>query len=137
MCAIINRFRYRQKSNRSYFIDDLSSDNSFRIIENYAQKYEFIKCIQLSQNSGDPSTPRNIGIQNAKGEFITLLDADDWLDPIGLPKLVKQMIQHNSDIGFGQCFKHTDNNIKKSQLLLLIKLQMVLFHMKYPKYLEQ
>lgn len=95
------------------FIDDLSSDNSFRIIENYAQKYEFIKCIQLSQNSGDPSTPRNIGIQNAKGEFITLLDADDWLDPIGLPKLVKQMIQHNSDIGFGQCFKHTDNNIKK------------------------
>jgi len=95
------------------FIDDVSTDNSYTIIQNYAQEYNFIKCTPLNKNTGDPAIPKNIGIAKAQGEYITLLDADDWLDPQGVPKLIYQMIEHQSDIGFGQCYKHTDHNIKK------------------------
>ena len=106
MYAISHRFE-------AIFIDDVSTDNSYTIIQNYAQEYNFIKCTPLNKNTGDPAIPKNIGIAKAQGEYITLLDADDWLDPQGVPKLIYQMIEHQSDIGFGQCYKHTDHNIKK------------------------
>ncbi|WP_442879595.1 glycosyltransferase family 2 protein, partial [Bacillus sp. 5001] len=62
------------------FVDDVSSDRSYEILQYYDDKYDFIKCIQLEQNSGSPAEPRNVGIEVANGEYIALLDADDWLD---------------------------------------------------------
>ncbi len=37
------------------------------------------KVIHLETNSGSASTPRNVGIDNAKGEYITFVDADDMV----------------------------------------------------------
>ena len=33
------------------FVDDVSSDRSYEILQYYDDKYDFIKCIQLEQNS--------------------------------------------------------------------------------------
>lgn len=95
------------------FIDDLSTDDSYNIIQHYSKEYDFIKVIQLDKNSGSPSIPRNIGISKAQGKYITLLDADDWLDSEGFPQLLYQMEEHSSDIGFGQCFKHTNSSVSR------------------------
>lgn len=95
------------------FIDDLSSDSSLEILREYEKEHEFIKVIALDKNSGSPSHPRNIGISEAKGTYATLLDADDWLDNEGFPKLLEQMIENDSDFGFGQSYKHTDKYISK------------------------
>lgn len=95
------------------FVDDQSTDNSYEILTNYAQQYDFIRCLQLDQNSGSPSEPRNLGMEAAQGKYLTLLDADDWLDSEGMPQLVKQMEAHQSDIGFGQAYSHKDTGITK------------------------
>lgn len=95
------------------FVDDVSTDNSYEILKQYEDKYDFIRSIQLSENSGGPADPRNVGIQEAKGKYVTVLDADDWLDTDGFPKLVHQMDANDSDFGFGQCFKHRNNKIVK------------------------
>ncbi len=58
-------------------VDDASTDNSKQIIEEYATKYPNIKAIFLEQNSGTPAKPRNVGIENAAGEYIMTLDSDD------------------------------------------------------------
>ncbi|MDG0819856.1 glycosyltransferase family 2 protein [Staphylococcus equorum] len=95
------------------FVDDVSTDGSYAILNRYAEQYEFIRAIQLDENSGGPAIPRNIGMQEANGEYLTILDADDWLEAEGFPKLILQMQTHNSDIGFGQCYKHMNNEIRK------------------------
>lgn len=60
-------------------IDDNSSDNTSNICDLLASKYPFIKVIHLQKNKG-VSNARNIGIEIAKGEYISFLDADDYVD---------------------------------------------------------
>ncbi|QYA48892.1 glycosyltransferase family 2 protein [Nosocomiicoccus ampullae] len=94
-------------------IDDKSTDDSVNIVSKFLEDYDFFKLIELEENSGSPSTPRNVGITKAKGTYIALLDADDWLDSKGFPELLKQAIENDSDFAFGQAIKHSDKNISK------------------------
>lgn len=60
-------------------INDGSTDRSFDIVNNFAKKESRIKLIGIP-NSG-PSNARNIGIENATGEWLTFVDADDKIEP--------------------------------------------------------
>jgi len=60
-------------------IDDVSTDNSRKIIESFMKKDDRIKLFKLSENSG-AAISRNKAISLAKGNFIAFLDSDDlWL----------------------------------------------------------
>ncbi|MGI2907916.1 glycosyltransferase family 2 protein [Tolypothrix sp. VBCCA 56010] len=70
-------------------VDDGSTDNSSAIAQTYADKYPQIRYLEHPnhENRG-MSASRNLGIRNAKGDYIAFLDADDiWL----APKLEKQL----------------------------------------------
>ena len=61
-------------------VDDGSIDNSLKIIREYEQKDLRIKVFELGYNSRRPAVPRNHAIENAQGEYLAFLDADDlWL----------------------------------------------------------
>lgn len=59
-------------------IDDGSTDNSLKILQEYGKKDERIK-IFVQKNQGLSST-RNKGIKNAVGEYILFVDSDDYID---------------------------------------------------------
>lgn len=56
-------------------INDGSTDNSLEILRKYESKDERVKVIN-KENSG-LSSARNVGIREAKGEYILFLDSDD------------------------------------------------------------
>ena len=59
-------------------VDDCSKDDSLSLIQQKAQSR--IKVIALEHNAG-VANARNVGIKEAKGEFIALLDNDDlWAE---------------------------------------------------------
>ena len=58
-------------------VDDCSTDDSRRKIEEYTKAYPWIKGIFLKENGG-VSHARNTGAAEALGEYITFLDADDY-----------------------------------------------------------
>ena len=58
-------------------VDDGSTDNSSLICDTYAEKYEQIKVIH--KKNGGLSDARNVGIDLAKGEYLTFIDSDDWI----------------------------------------------------------
>ncbi len=55
------------------FIDDCSKDRSLQIARTYKNKIKIMTC---NKNSG-PSYARNMGLKEARGEYIQFLDSDD------------------------------------------------------------
>ena len=58
-------------------VDDGSKDMSLNICEAYANTNEKVRVYH--KKNGGPSSARNLGIQFAKGEWVTFCDADDWV----------------------------------------------------------
>lgn len=63
-------------------IDDGSTDNSLNICREIAEQYEIVKVLQHPDHKNHGvSASRNLGMDIAKSEFITFLDADDYYLP--------------------------------------------------------
>lgn len=75
-------------------VDDLSTDNSAKIIKKYVKKDKRFIYIKLKENSG-AAIARNTALEKSKGRFIAYLDADDLWDKEKLEKQVKFMKDHN------------------------------------------
>lgn len=58
-------------------VDDGSTDCSGRICDEYAKRDTRIRVIH--KENGGVSSARNLGLDNAKGEWICFCDSDDWL----------------------------------------------------------
>lgn len=59
-------------------INDGSSDNSGVICDKYVQKDSRVRVFH--KENGGVSSARNLGIEEATGDFITFIDSDDWVD---------------------------------------------------------
>ncbi len=77
-------------------IDDGSTDDSSKICDEYASKYETIKVIHKT-NAG-VSSARNLGIEISKGEYITFIDSDDTVQSDYVEVMYKNAIQYNTPI---------------------------------------
>jgi glycosyltransferase involved in cell wall biosynthesis len=66
------------------FVDDGSDDSSLAIIEEFAGKDERIKV--FTQKNGGAGAARNLGMDAARGRYLSFLDADDLFDPAMLKK---------------------------------------------------
>ena len=60
-------------------INDGSQDNTESVVENIANKDSRIKLYSIP--NGGVSNARNVGIDNATGEYITFVDSDDTIEP--------------------------------------------------------
>ncbi len=60
-------------------INDNSTDNSLSILNQYKKQDKRIKIISLNKNKGSSYT-RNMGINLSKGEYISFIDSDDYID---------------------------------------------------------
>ena len=70
-------------------VNDGSTDNSKDIIEEYQNKYEFIKVI--NQDNQGLSMARNNGIKKSLGDYFLLLDSDDYIEKELLEKLDEEI----------------------------------------------
>lgn len=69
-------------------IDDCSTDNSLAILDDYARKDNRIDVVRLSKNGGQAHA-RNEGLKVASGDYVCMLDADDWFSPDALESAVR------------------------------------------------
>mgnify|MGYP002544218377 CR=1 FL=1 len=82
-------------------VDDCSSDNSRKIIEEYCEKYDNIKSVFLKENSGFAGKPRNIGLRYASADYVMFLDPDDSYFEDACNVLYEKITNENADIVSG------------------------------------
>lgn len=73
-------------------IDDGSTDNSLSVCRSYAQRDRRIEIIS-TEHIG-VSAVRNIGLDNAKGEYIMFCDSDDYVETEWISALYKAICRH-------------------------------------------
>lgn len=90
-------------------INDGSKDQSLQILNEYSEKYNFIKVIDKA-NSGVSKT-RNVGINTALGKYIIFVDSDDFIEEGILGKSLRLLEKHSVDAIFFSykfCFPGTN-----------------------------
>jgi glycosyltransferase involved in cell wall biosynthesis len=102
--------RVMQKNQFSYeiiIISDGSTDGTWQVIEQIAQKNAFVKGIEFNRNYGK-STALHTGFQKASGEVIITMDADLQDDPEEIPELYRMIQAENYDLVSGWKQKRQD-----------------------------
>lgn len=77
-------------------VDDGSTDDSLEICYKYAKIDSRI--VVLHKENGGQGSARNIGLKNAKGEFIGFVDPDDWICHEMYETLLTISKKENADI---------------------------------------
>lgn len=85
-------------------IEDGSKDRTVELINNYLQESgeTRIRLICLPENVG-AARARNVGMEQAKGRYVTYLDSDDLWEPVKLEHelaFMKKMEQQGQNCGF-------------------------------------
>ncbi len=104
--ASFNRAGYLQRSVESLlaqtyksweliFVDDGSTDNSFKVMDNYLNNFENLR--YMKHRNKKLALSRNTGIAASVGNFITFLDSDDEYEPNHLEIRMKLM-DENPDL---------------------------------------
>src|SRR5208337_904206 len=82
-------------------LDDASTDNSREVIESYANDPR-VRTIFKAENNGSTFKQRNLGVSQAKGEYIWFAESDDYADPALLETLVDRLDRH-PNVGLAVC----------------------------------
>lgn len=92
-------------------VDDGSTDNSYSICKKYAARDERIRFFH-QDNKGLVCT-RRFGIEQASGDYITFVDADDYLDLDAYSKVLSKMETFADIIIFGLVENYKDHIVIK------------------------
>ncbi len=90
-------------------VNDGSTDNSLEILNQYAEKDPRVRVI--TQENAGAGAARNNGLQYAQGEYLSILDSDDFFEPDMLEKAYAEVKKHDGDIIVFACDLY-DNNEK-------------------------
>ncbi|ETP67537.1 glycosyltransferase [Planococcus glaciei] len=77
-------------------VNDGTQDRSIERIQTIVKSHRNIHLIE--QENGGLSEARNTGIRSSKGEYISFVDSDDWIDSTMIFDLYQAIVQTGSDI---------------------------------------
>lgn len=93
-------------------IDDGSKDSTGEILDDYAKKDERVKVIHKVNTGYGHSM--NVGLQNATGEYIGIVETDDYVDPDMFEKLYEAAKKYDADIVKSNYYTYVTNPEPKS-----------------------
>ena len=95
------------------FVDDGSTDNSWKVVQELAEKNNFVSAIRFFKNYGK-SQALNVGFKQAKGDVVITMDADLQDSPDEIPALYSMITTEGYDLVSGWKKKRYDSKIAKN-----------------------
>lgn len=99
-------------------VDDGSPDGSSEIMDELAKTDSRIICIH--KKNGGVSSARNAGLKIAKGEYVTFIDGDDWVEPNYVSYLMRLVENNSCEIGMNKK-NYSECNTKSSNKEYVVK----------------
>ena len=103
-----NKFSYEV-----IFVNDGSTDDSWKVIENLQKQSEYVRGIKFRHNYGK-SPALYCGFKAAKGDVVITMDADLQDSPDEIPELFSMIKNENYDLVSGWKKKRYDSKISKN-----------------------
>lgn len=102
-------------------VDDDGSDNSSKICDEYAKKDERIKVFH--KKSGGLSAARNLALEVSRGNYITFVDSDDWIEPTYVEELYDAIKKYGCDMSIcGHVQKYEDGRFFSEEKVESVKI---------------
>lgn len=95
-------------------IDDGSTDCSGQLCDKYAKQDNRI--IVIHKKNGGASSAKNVGLRIAKGEYLTFVDSDDYLEQDAYLYMVSKLKEHHADV-IHCCYRDVYTNFSKDRIL--------------------
>lgn len=92
-------------------IDDGSTDVSGAICDEYAKLYSQVRVFH--KPNGGVSAARNLGLDNARGQWVAFCDADDYVTPYYLENLYKAVDSEDEDLVFNYAIVDCNGKAEK------------------------
>lgn len=102
------------------FVNDGSKDNSFKILEDIAQKDKNVKIISFSRNFGHEAA-MIAGIDNSCGNAVICLDSDLQHPPYLIPKMLEKYKEGYEVINMVRTLRKDANTFSKINSILFYK----------------
>jgi len=115
--AIRSALNQTYKNLEVIVVDDASTDDTYEVACRIAEEDDRVTAIKNSENLG-PAYSRNIGLRFAEGEYVGILDADDWYHPRKIRSQVS-FLEKKENYGIVGTFCITlypDGRLEKTQL---------------------
>jgi len=127
-------------------VDDGSPDNSGKILDEYATKDPRVRVIHKA--NGGVSAARNDGLKECTGDYIYIMDSDDYLEPDALEMMYTNGIETEADVIISDhyTFKKYDeqnaNHFFAKEFVtedreIIQKIQEMVLHLGYSPYLTE
>ncbi|MBI4489889.1 MAG: glycosyltransferase family 2 protein [Deltaproteobacteria bacterium] len=84
-------------------VDDGSSDGTRELLGNI--DHERVRVVLHQKNMGKGAAVRT-GFSHARGEIVTIQDADLELNPLEIPRLLEPVVEGRADVVYGSRFLH-------------------------------
>lgn len=88
-------------------VDDGSTDNSSAICDEYAKSFAMVSAIH--RRNGGLASARNVGAENARGEYIAFVDSDDRIAPNSVVDILDWISSQGTDVCFMDAEKFYPN----------------------------
>ena len=95
-------------------VDDGSTDSSKKILNRVSNRDSRVRV--YTKNNGGLSSARNYGIEQASGDFIAFVDADDMVLPSMYTAMIEAMIRFNLDMAGCSFTTYPSGEVKKYSL---------------------
>lgn len=89
-------------------VDDVSTDSTWEIIQKFANSDSRIRTFRNSVNVG-PYVSRNVAVSQARGEWITGHDADDWAHPERIMRQMKFCAEQKTPVSMSGMVRMAEN----------------------------
>ena len=108
LCDWIGKVMFENKfSYEVIIVDDGSTDDTWKVIQKLASKFEEVKGVKFRRNYGK-SAALNVGFEKAQGDVVITMDADLQDSPDEIPELYSMIINDGFDMVSGWKQKRYD-----------------------------